>query len=186
MIRFQHNRMSAVWAVAGLIVLCWTSFIYANVVDYSRISRHGVSSRGVSTRQSDEDLSWRDSITFSPAHQNPAKAPAVPIPDVETTVLASNQINNSISTFNSRGLHVFEKRDALRCDNGICNDDRFVISSPPPFSGRHISDIGTTVAVARIISADMGRTSVAMAAKPTARLLPCAESIARMRICRAA
>ena len=57
---------------------------------------------------------------------------------------------------------------------------------PPPFSGRHISDIGTTVAVARIISADMGRTSVAMAAKPTARLLPCAESIARMRICRAA
>lgn len=133
MIRSQHNSMTAVWAIAGLIVLYWSSFIYANVVDYSRISRHGISSRDVSKSQSDEDLSWRDSIIFSPAHQNPAKAPAVPIPDLETSVLASDQINNSVSAFNSRGLHLFEKRDALRCDNGICNDDRFVISPPSPF-----------------------------------------------------
>ncbi|RDL41225.1 putative glycoside hydrolase family 18 protein [Venustampulla echinocandica] len=67
------------------------------------------------------DLAWRDAIVFSPGHQNPAKAPAVPIPNIENTTLT---FNNSVSAFDPRdlNLHSFQRRDALRCDDGPCVD----------------------------------------------------------------
>ncbi|EEY17149.1 oviduct-specific glycoprotein [Verticillium alfalfae VaMs.102] len=65
------------------------------------------------------DLSWRDQIVFSPAHQDPAKAPAVPIAALEKSTTASIP---AVSVFNPRGLNSFQKRQALRCDDGPCID----------------------------------------------------------------
>ncbi|POS71111.1 oviduct-specific glycoprotein [Diaporthe helianthi] len=71
-----------------------------------------------------EDLSWRDAIIFSPGHQNPAKAPAMPIPNIDGELEDSAiTYNNSMSAFNPRGLNTLLRRDALRCDDGPCADD---------------------------------------------------------------
>lgn len=69
------------------------------------------------------DLSWRDAIIFSPGHQNPAKAPATPMPNTEGP---ATTYNNSVSAFNPRDLNPLQSRDALRCDDGPCIDGRYV------------------------------------------------------------
>jgi len=66
---------------------------------------------------SSQDLSWRNSISHSPAHQDPAEAPAITTPDFDDTAAIS------ISPA-PRDLLSFAKRDALRCDDGPCIDDR--------------------------------------------------------------
>ncbi|KAH8764925.1 glycoside hydrolase superfamily [Diaporthe sp. PMI_573] len=66
-----------------------------------------------------EDLSCRDAIVFSPGHQNPAKAPAIPITNIEDSAIT---YNNSVSAFNPREFNLLQRHDALRCDNGPCVD----------------------------------------------------------------
>jgi hypothetical protein len=70
-----------------------------------------------------EDLSCRDAIVFSPGHRNPAKAPAIPITNIEDSAIT---YNNSVSAFNPREFNLLQRRDALRCDNGPCVDGRYV------------------------------------------------------------
>ncbi|KAL3428232.1 hypothetical protein PVAG01_01741 [Phlyctema vagabunda] len=67
------------------------------------------------------DLSWRDSIVFGPGHQNPAKAPPVPTPNIEISVI---DLNSTISSrnFGDLNLHPIQRRGPLRCDDGECVD----------------------------------------------------------------
>jgi hypothetical protein len=71
------------------------------------------------------DLSWRDKIIFGPGHQSPEKAPPVPIANMEHVL---PMINNSMSLIPRDLVNPLLKRDALRCDDGPCPDDRFVVS----------------------------------------------------------
>ena len=68
------------------------------------------------------DLSWRDTIKFSPAHQNPVENPPLPVPDPPST-------NNSVSVNPAgRDLQSFAKRGdgPLYCTDEPCIDDRCV------------------------------------------------------------
>ncbi|KAH6957466.1 oviduct-specific glycoprotein, partial [Fusarium avenaceum] len=61
-------------------------------------------------------------IQYSPAHQNPDEAPPVHIP---ADVLALNKTVSkkaTASSLQSRNVNLFQKRDALRCDNAPCID----------------------------------------------------------------
>ncbi|KAG7102489.1 Chitotriosidase-1 like protein [Verticillium longisporum] len=112
--RSQSSTSLTVFAVVGIILLCLPALIFADVAYQPRAGRT------IAQRDSDNtDLSWRDQIVFSPAHQDPAKAPAVPIAALENSTTASIP---AVSVFNPRGLNTFQKRQALRCDDGPCID----------------------------------------------------------------
>ncbi len=67
------------------------------------------------------DLTWRDAISFSATHQNPAMAPPVPMPGFKNSTVAS------APGFSPRGVEFasLQRRDgALHCDNGPCVDGR--------------------------------------------------------------
>ncbi|KAG7141347.1 hypothetical protein HYQ45_018816 [Verticillium longisporum] len=114
--RSQSSTSLTVFAVVGIILLCLPALIFADVAYQPRAGRT------IAQRDSDNtDLSWRDQIVFSPAHQDPAKAPAVPIAALENSTTASIP---AVSVFNPRGLNTFQKRQALRCDDGPCIDGR--------------------------------------------------------------
>jgi hypothetical protein len=80
------------------------------------------------------DSTWLDSIVFSPAHQNPSKAPATPMHSFEDSTLNFNNYTstNSTSAFNTRnfGSRALQRRDALRCDDAPCVDGRYVFYNP--------------------------------------------------------
>ncbi|PNH64228.1 hypothetical protein VD0001_g8902 [Verticillium dahliae] len=110
----QSSTSLTVFAVVGIILLCLPALIFADVAYQPRAGRT------IAQRDSgNTDLSWRDQIVFSPAHQDPAKAPAVPIAALENSTTASIP---AVSVFNPRGLNTFQKRQALRCDDGPCID----------------------------------------------------------------
>ncbi|PNH59394.1 hypothetical protein VD0002_g8164 [Verticillium dahliae] len=110
----QSSTSLTVFAVVGIILLCLPALIFADVAYQPRAGRT------IAQRDSgNTDLSWRDQIVFNPAHQDPAKAPAVPIAALENSTTASIP---AVSVFNPRGLNTFQKRQALRCDDGPCID----------------------------------------------------------------
>ncbi|ESZ99230.1 oviduct-specific glycoprotein [Sclerotinia borealis F-4128] len=108
--------------LVGLFFLCLAALIHAEP-DYSRHPRdisNSYSNLNVKRQNSSIGDAWRD-IVFSPGHQNPAKSPAIPMPNIENTTLT---FNNSVSAFNPRdvNIHSLQRRDALRCDSAPCID----------------------------------------------------------------
>jgi chitinase len=108
----------ALWAlVAGfLLVLC------ASPAVYTRHQRRDGSSNlkpHIPSRRAGQDIG-RSLTSHSPMHQDPAKAPPQPLPEV----MAGFSAKRSDSSFlTARSIHhQLGKRDALRCDDGPCID----------------------------------------------------------------
>ncbi|KAI9150631.1 Chitotriosidase-1 [Paramyrothecium foliicola] len=97
---------SALWAVLGLVALfCSVLFLLVS-------QTHGESPQHTFSKRFAPGL-------HGPAHQNPAKAPAEPLPQ------AIEQLSTELTAshfLHARELHSLGKRDALRCDDGPCVD----------------------------------------------------------------
>jgi hypothetical protein len=160
--RLSRPSLTGIGGMLGLILLILPYLVVANTHSFPIRGRGRISSNNdLGPAKRSTDLSWRDTIKLSPAHQNPAKAPAVPIPNPPPT-------NNSISLNPSaRGLRSFAKRGdgPFSCKDGPCADDS--CCGPKGICG-------------------YGPDFTVMAAHLTAMPWPCAENIARMPTCRAA
>lgn len=118
----RHSRgpfSFALWAlVAGLLLA-----LYASPAVYTRHRRGDevlTSKRHVSSRQADWEV-VRSLASFSPAHQNPAKAPPQPLPETVEGLSAERAAASSFLT--AKSIHQgLGKRAALRCDDGPCVD----------------------------------------------------------------
>lgn len=125
--RSKSSALSAlaIWPAFGLVILCLLPVLYSDIwrgaqegtFAHSRLTTRSPiiqadKASPVFNQRDEPQGTFNGNALRSPAHQNPAVAPPVPIPDNRTMELSS------------RDAHSLNKRDALRCDNGPCIDGR--------------------------------------------------------------